>query len=212
MELDDFKKQINQKLETSHLPLSEVDIASLLNNKTQSIYKKIKKSLWFEIFSSFLIILTFGYIGNGSVSQSIHIYFTVFTFIFVLFIFAFAYLLKKTNQVNTSNLPVKAKMQNLVQLMEDFMKRYFQFTMTFIVICFVFSFALGYSEKEPLPLLGMWLINLDANRELAIGFSIGYSIALTIFVFYFTKWYLKKLYGNYVSELKNHLEELKSND
>jgi hypothetical protein len=35
-----------------------------------------------------------------------------------------------------------------------------------------------------------------------------YMIVLAISVYYFTKWYLKKLYGNYLNELKQYIAEL----
>ncbi len=39
-------------------------------------------------------------------------------------------------------------------------------------------------------------------------FSGGYFILLAIAVYYFTKWYLKKMFGNYIIQLKSYLKEL----
>jgi hypothetical protein len=36
--------------------------------------------------------------------------------------------------------------------------------------------------------------------------------SLTVGIYYFTKWYLKKLYGNYVNELKIYINELKETE
>ncbi|TAH07757.1 MAG: hypothetical protein EAZ12_08380 [Sphingobacteriia bacterium] len=208
MELDELKILLNQKLETDHLLRSEKDLADLLSQKAQSIYAKIKRSLWFEIISSFIIVIAFGYIGFTSKYQSINIYFSFFTALFIPFILIFFYLLNKTNKINQSNKPIKENMQNLVDLMEEFMKRYFQFTMALIPICFTFSFALGYNEKDPIPAIDHAFEDYNITKGFLIGFTIGYLVALTVGVFYFTKWYLKKLYGNYVQELKKYIAEL----
>ncbi len=209
MELDDFKNMLNQKLETNHLLLSEADLTALLSQKAHSIYGKIKRSIWFEIISSFIIIIAFAYIGFSSKYHPVNIYFIFFTFLLMPFLLIFFYLLKKTNQLNQLNQPIKDNMQSLVDLMEEFMKRYFQFTIALIPICYIFSFAVGYSEKEPILALDSSFKEYNISKGFLFGFTIGYLIALTFSIFYFTKWYLKKLYGNYIAELKKCIAELK---
>jgi hypothetical protein len=212
MELDEFKNILNQQLATDHLYRSESDIAALLRKKTNSIIVKIKRSLWFEISSCILIILLFGYLGLSSKYSSINIYFSVFTIVFVSFIIILFYLLKKINRLNTNNLSVKNNLQSIVSILEEFMKRYFQFTMALIPICFVFAFFLGYNEKQSIEPLDEIILKHKPSYSFITIFTVVYMTSLTVGIYYFTKWYLKKLYGNYVNELKIYINELKENE
>ena len=207
MELDELKDLLNQKLETDHLHRSEVDIASLLTKKANSILVKIQKSLWFEIISAVVITIAFALIAFTSKYQSIQIYFSVFTLVFIPFTIIFIFLLNKTSSID-NNLPIKTNLHKIVIILEEFIKRYYQFTMALIPICLAFSFALGFTEKEPISFLDNFIVKYKPTVNLVIIFTLLYIIALTIGVSYFTKWYLKKMYGKYISELKNYINEL----
>lgn len=212
MELDEFKGLLKHQMETDHFYRSEADIAVLLTKKANSILGKIKKSLWFEIISCILITLLFGYLGFVSKYTSFHIYFSVFTIVFIPFTIILFYLLKKTNQINSNNLSIKNNLQSIVLVLEEFMKRYFQFTMALIPICFVFAFILGYNEKQPIDSIDQILLKYKPSVTLISILTLIYMIALTVGVYYFTKWYLKKLYGNYVEQLKVYINELKESE
>jgi hypothetical protein len=212
MELDEFKDILNQQLATDHLYRSEADIAALLRKKAHSIIVKIKKSLWFEIFSCIVIMLLFGYLGLSSKYSSMNIYFSAFTLVFVPFTIILFYLLKKINRLNTNSLSVKNNLQSIVSILEEFMKRYFQFTMVLIPICFVFAFFLGYTEKQPIEPIDQIILKYKPSYSFITIFTFVYMTSLTVGIYYFTKWYLKKLYGNYVNELKIYINELKETE
>jgi hypothetical protein len=212
MELDEFKDILNQQLATDHLYRSEADIAALLRKKAHSIIVKIKKSLWFEIFSCIVIMLLFGYLGLSSKYSSMNIYFSAFTIVFVPFTIILFYLLKKINRLNTNSLSVKNNLQSIVSILEEFMKRYFQFTMVLIPICFVFAFFLGYTEKQPIEPIDQLILKYKPSYSFITIFTFVYMTSLTVGIYYFTKWYLKKLYGNYVNELKIYINELKETE
>ncbi len=207
MELDEIKDLLNQKLETNHLYRSEADFAALLTKKANSVLVKIQKSLWFEIISAIVITIAFALIAFTSKYQSIQIYFSVFTLVFIPFTIVFVFLLRKTSTID-NNLPVKSNLQSIVNILEEFMKRYFQFTMALIPICFVFALFLGFNQKEPVPELDALLGKKQLSTSMLIGFSVGYIISGSFGIFFFTKWYLRKLYGKYVDELKNYIKEL----
>lgn len=207
MELDEFKDLLNQKLENDHLHRSESDIAELLSKKANSVLVKIQKSLWFEIISAVVITIAFALIAITSKYQSFQIYFSVFTLVFIPFTIVFIFLLKKTSSID-NNLPIKMNLQKIVNILEEFMKRYFQFTMVLIPICLIFSFALGYTEKEPIRFMDSLIDKYKPSALWLMGFTFLYATALIIGVYYFTKWYLKKMYGKYVDELKKYINEL----
>ncbi|WP_439505589.1 hypothetical protein [Sediminibacterium sp.] len=209
MELDDLKGLINQKLIEGSLDKTEHNFANLLKGKANSVVSKIKKSLWFEIICSFLVVLLFLGIAFFSSYHSLKIYFGLFGAIFIPFTYILFYLLKKINEFEHSVLPIKGNLQQLIKMLADFTRRYFQFNMALLPICFLLAFYLGLNEKEPVAILDNLSIKLKLTKSLYIGFIIGYTIALIFGLVYFTKWYIRKLYGNYIEQLKSLLAELK---
>lgn len=211
MELDELKKSLNKKLETDHLLRSEEDFAILLQQKANSVISKIRGSLRFEIISCVLILLIFAIIGFTTKYSSLRIYFISFTIIFIPFTYVFVYLMKKTNQVN-NDIPIRAHLQSIVTLLEEFVKRYFQFTMALIPVCFIFSFILGYTDKQPIPEIDSLIAKYNPKIWVLITISLIYFGGAAAGLYYFTKWYLRKLYGKYILQLKDCIAELREDE
>jgi hypothetical protein len=76
----------------------------------------------------------------------------------------------------------------------------------------IFAFWLGYNE--PSDYLGeadVLLLNKTAiTTNRLITFLGIYTIIISICVYYFSKWYFKKLYGQYLEELKKNIDELEN--
>jgi hypothetical protein len=68
---------------------------------------------------------------------------------------------------------------------------------------------LGYTEKKPIIELDQFIYKYKPSSGIAISILIAYFGGLTFCTYYFIKWYLKKLYGNYIIELKKYIAELK---
>ena len=209
MELDDLKYQLKHKLSTDHAGRSDEDIAALLTKRTGSIVDKLKRSLWIEIIFGILIVMIFGYIGLFSNYHAFRIYFSVFAVLSAAFVIILIYLLRRTSKLGATALPIKSNLQNIVNIIQEFVKRYFQFTMALIPVCFIFSFLLGYNDPEPMPAFDNFAKNIFSSAGRVIIFLLAYFLLLSIGMYYFTKWYLKKLYGKYVNQLKECIAELK---
>lgn len=210
MELDELKIQLKQKLDEARGQKSPADIAILLTRKTQSILHKLKKSLWFEIAFCILTIIGFAYIGITSKHHSFNIYFSVFSFLFLAFLIVLFYLLKKITQLANTNMPVKENLIGIHATLKEFTKRYFQFSMSLIPICIFFSGYLGYQDGKNGDSFEEFdkLNSLFTNTKQIIIFLVVYMLVLAIGIYYFTKWYLKKLYGKYLDELQKCINEL----
>ena len=207
MELDEFKSQLNNKLATDHSGRSDADFAALLNKKTFSFIDKLKKSLWFEIYTCIIVIVSFFIIFLVSGFSSIRIYFAVFTVLSIAFLGVLIYLLKRINQLSATLLPIKSNLQTIVKIIETFIKRYFQFTMALIPVCFVFAFYLGFNEKQSIPQLEHTNRIFNTPFKIIV-FAMLYMLALAVGIYYFTKWYIRKLYGKYLIQLKACIAEL----
>jgi membrane glycosyltransferase len=198
---------LNQKLETDHLLRTEEDFAALLKKKANSVISKIRKSLQFEIISCIVITLLFAIIGFISSYSSFRIYFITFTLLFLPFIFILIYLLRKTNKINNSG-SVRSHLQSIISILEEFVKRYFQFTMALIPICFTFAFILGYNEKESIPMLDHFHALYNPSLSMILTSALLYMVVFAVGIYYFTKWYLQKLYSRYILQLKEYMVEL----
>lgn len=209
MELDDLKGFINQQLIKDSPDMSEHNIAGILKGRAVSVITKIKKSLWFEIICCIVVAIGFLYIALFTQRDSIKIYFGFFGVLFIPFTLVFFYLLKKIKDFDNSVLPVKENLQQLVQVLEEFTKRYFQFNMALLPICFLFAFVLGFNEKTPIEPFDHLMETFKDAKTLYIVLMVTYTILMGVALVYLTKWYIKKLYGKYISQLKLLLTELK---
>ena len=210
MELDDLKTLINQKLATDHTNRSAEDIRDLLNHRTASVIDKLKRSLWIEIICCIIGILLFAGISIMGHYRSLRIYFSVFTILAMVFLGIVVHLLRKTEKLSASALPVKSNLQTIVLLIQEFSKRYFQFTMALLPVCFTFSLVLGYTDHEKIniPQLDKLVLFYLGSGWKIIVFVIVYLAGLSVALYYFTRWYLRKLYSRYIDQLKDCIAEL----
>ena len=208
MELDELKTLINHKLATDHSGRSAEDIAALLTKKTVSVIDKLKRNLWIEIICCMVVIAAFAYLGIAGAYHAFHIYFSVFAVLSTVFLGIIIYLLRRTNQLSATALPVKSNLQAIVTLIEEFSRRYFQFTMALIPVCFVFAFLVGYNEPEHIPTVDKFAQKHFSAIWQVIAFAVGYMVLLSVGIYYFTKWYIRKLYGRAVDQLKECIKEL----
>lgn len=208
MELDELKYQLNLKLATEHASRTDADIAALLKKKTNSVIGKLKRSLIIEMVLCILFTAAMIYVCFVTDHWSIRLYFGVFSVLMFLFSFLLYYLYKRTQQLTTSFKPIKHNLQTVISLLEEFVKRYFQFSMALLPICFVFSLILSSMEPISIPEVDKFVLHYFSAKWQVLTFLGVYMIVLAVTLYYFTKWYLKKLYGNYLAELKNCITEL----
>ena len=208
MELDQLKYQLNRKLETAHLNKSAEDIAALLKKRTRSVVQKLKGSVRFELICALVFLFAMGYVAVTTRFWALKIYFGVFSILCAVFAVFLAYLLQRINQLGNTILPVKSNLERLQLIVKEFVKRYFQFSMALLPICFVFSVLLSHTEPIRIPQVEKMASRIFSAPWQLWMFLIGYMISLAIFVYFFTKWYLKKLYGNYLAELGKCICEL----
>lgn len=192
MELDDLKYLLN-KVEAPRK--SSTEIGETLRIKSTSVIHKIRRNIRFEILLALLFwIASLAWYLN----TNIQLYKLISGFL-VLFLLVFLYYIKILNrQINkhlTSVEPVKQNLEQVTRIMDLFVRLYFQFTMWMLPFFVIVLFTLDSKYYTSLT-VGKWMV-------LAAWF-IGWSA----FTYFITRWYLKKLYGNYISDLKKQLKEL----
>ncbi len=210
MELDELKILLKEQPVQIQVVKSADEIAFMLTNKTRSITGKLRRSLRIEILCCYAAVILCAAAAVFGTYSSLRIYFAVF-FIFSLLFLPFLYrLLKKINQFSGGNtLPVKENLQSLLILLKTFVKRYFQITMFLVPACLVFSLLLGYNDSslQGPDLENLLSPNINANTLKAV-ILIAYLAIFSVAMYYFTRWYLKKLYGDYLHQLQSLIKEL----
>lgn len=205
MELDDLKLHLKQKPGEEQPVKTQDEITALLEKRTVSILDKIKKSLLFEIICCVGFVIAC--IATVFIAKYwyLKVYFGVFAVLLQPFFFVLLYLLKKMKKVYHHSMPVKKNLETLYSLLKEFVKRNFQFTMGLVPFCLILATWLGYHDpsKEHLP-----EGNNFGNNSSLILFLILYGVVLSVGMYFFAKWYLKKLYGNYLEQLQGLIKEL----
>lgn len=207
MELDELKEQLRQKLDEAPGSKSEVDICDMLKRKTVSIIYKLQKSLRLEIIFCIGAIILFGCIGIISSHWSLRVYFSTFTIVFLLFMVVLFYLQKRIKQLGSTQLSVKSNLQLIHSIIKEYTKRAFQFTLALIPICMAFAFWLGVKDKSGFSFEDSFMTKLPSNNTVYIFMAV-YLLVIFIVSYYSTKWYLRKLYGKYLVQLQECIDEL----
>lgn len=208
MTLDDFKIRLNQQLETNDsFEMPVTGITNLHELKTNSVLEKLKKSLQFEIVFGLLFVAAFLFLAFHSSINNIKIYFGFFSIVIAFFVGILIYLLSKTQQVNISQFSVKQHLISLHNLLSQFVKRCFQFTMLLIPVCFVSALYLAYNDMQYHTTNSVQYFDIPLPKKYIIILLVVI-VGFTVFMYYFTKWYLKKLYGNNLQQLKQMIDEI----
>jgi hypothetical protein len=211
MDLDQIKKQLKKQLEDSdRFEMSVGNVDSLSRIKANSVTDKIKKSLITEIVFSIFFIMVLVYVVFTTQFESIRIYFSTFIILVSFFVALLVYLYNKTIKLTASSLTVIQNLKALYGLLSEFVKRYFQFTMILIPVCLLFSGYLAYSDEQShINSFSISAIKFENNHNTLVFFL----FLLGLFIggmYFFTKWYLKKLYGNHLEHLKEMIVQLES--
>ncbi len=209
MELDDIKQLLKYKLDESTTSKTAVALGDILRQSSKSIAGKLKRSIHFEIALCVCIAICFGIVAYTSPHWSFSIYFGFFSILFMGFILVLIYLNKKINAFTTSDYAVRENLEKLYLILVEFTKRYFQFSMLLLPVCFIASILLTYAD-ETMSGMGSGMIDsILQTPERTWVFIICYFAVLSLVMYFFSKWYIKKLYGNYIKELSILLDELR---
>ena len=204
MELDDFKQRIHTKLSETGAIQSAHDLAGYIHARTSSTIKKIKRNIRFELMACTLFIA-----ASIWMYAAYHVsYVRVFAFLsIVLSCLLLVYLVSLHKKISSyeKNAPaVRLALREIVEILERFTRLYFQFTMITLPIAFIFGLITGF-----LRLNGATPI-MNFNWQRSIIFYAAWFIFWSVMMYYFSKWYIKKLYGNYLQQLKEQLRDIEN--
>ncbi|BAV06339.1 hypothetical protein SAMN05421788_106401 [Filimonas lacunae] len=208
MELDDLKYRLKEKLEQpATADVSAQDIAGLMKRQTKSVLDKLTRSLWIEIICSLLCLIAFSIVALTSKQFVLRVYFgSVIAFAAALCMVQY-YLVAKIKRYGNTPLPVKNNLNVIYTIVKNYETRCYWISMALLPLCLFFSLCLHYIAYAQLHEGAAPPIYLTWRPWIKMLSSL---IVLSIAAHYLTKWYFRKLYGNYLKELLTYIDELQS--
>ncbi len=204
MELDEFKQLYKERLKTETMRHSADELAMLIHSKTYSVTEKIKRSIWFElsVYLFFTVAALFVWIVFPSrLSNPFAMLTIALCCIYFLYLVA---LYKKIRFYEKSGFAIKDSLRQLITIVQQFTRLYFQFTMVTLPILFVFGLIALYLNVTNNPSIKSF------NWLRGILFYTGWFLLWWTAMYFFARWYIKKLYGNYLYQLKLHLKDIEN--
>jgi hypothetical protein len=207
MELDELKNYLNRQLEEQSPLQSSGEISAILRNKSIGIVDRIRRSLWIELVISLLAVMAVlyaKYLGGNYIMQ---IYFNIFLGITLMFLPIFIWLIRSTYQLSPELSSVKTNLTRLHLLISRFTRFYFIFSMAIFLPVIFYSLIAAVYERTNQSLMEslQFYMQLPAVPLLLIGV---YILVSGLFLYFFTRWYIRTLYGKYLDKLKDLLTEL----
>jgi hypothetical protein len=200
MELDDLKTLL--QAQDDYRQLTPDDLRNMLGKKSKSIIAKLMKSIRFELLFCIIGSCICAAIILSVQWWVIKVYVLAALVMILLFIPLHFYLLKTTNKLGNTALPVKENLVKIASIIALYKKRYLQFTIAMMPVWTSFACILSYSDNHDLTIASITI------KFWAALFVLLYFVVTTIGIYFFTKWYLKKLYGNYLDQLTQLITEL----
>lgn len=193
MELEDLK-QLLLKPEMENK--SSEEIALYLKLKSNSMIDKIRRSMLMETICAVLFAIA----GIAWFFLTSEIFYKALAVFIASFSAGFLVYLRRLNKrilsYQTSVDPVRKKLADIIDIVSTFTRLYFRLTM--LAIPLVFLMAIFTMNDDP---------GTQFSSRQWIFFILWFAF-WSAFMYYFTKWYIKKLYGNYLEQLKKQYKEL----
>ena len=211
MELDELKSQLKNKLSGEGNKTVQ-DLGGMLYKRRGTLVSKLTKNLYLEMGMALLFGAVFIYLANQSKLFTIQTGFSIIAIVCFVFAIAIALLIKKVAWLTKQAHPLKTSLEALIKILRLFVKRYFQFIVLLVPVCFFLSYWIGYNEPvRPQNIQISYSVDTIPNDVSVYLFFVVYSVAIIAGVFFIARWYLRKLYVNYINELRTQLQDLQEN-
>lgn len=211
MELDELKYRLNSKLSGEGNKTIE-DLSGMLYKRRGSLVYKLTKNLYIEMGFAMLFGAIFIYLANQSKLFTLQTSFSIVAIVCFVFAIAIGLLIKQVSLLSNKAHPLKTSLESLIKILRLFVKRYFQFIVLLVPVCFFLSYWIGYNEPvRPHYVQSYNNFNPFLKDTTDYFLFVVYAIMIITGVFFFARWYLKKLYVNYINELRSQLKDLKEN-
>lgn len=196
MELDELKYLLTHQQSPER---STQQLADALSVKSNSVLDKIKRSIRLEMVCAVIFtIMAIVWIVYSDLLfyKALSVYIIIFCTGFFIYI---DQLRKRINTYRSQVGSAKRSLEDIINILQTFIRSYFNLTMLMLPV---------------IAIMGIVTLNSDSIALSTRAWTIYgiWFVVWTIFMYFFTKWYLRKLYGRYHEELKEQLRDISSDD
>jgi hypothetical protein len=211
MELEEFRDYFKKKAGAGELKTAR-ELESIIHKKTTSTIQRVTRNMSLELAFAMLIclgaIVLLSFIKGSDILRYMSFMLGAITLLQVIF---FIPVYKNIELVMRDyNGNVKRWLENLIQLLDQFINTYVRLMTWLIPLAAIFGgiigFRAGKSGKSD-PVVPAFLDNPSIVTGIII--IIGCTL-LFIGTFYYMRWSIRFLYGKYLEELRKSLRELDS--
>ena len=204
MELDEFKEQLKKNALDEPVAHTAHELQGYIHRRKVSSIKKIKRSILFELAACVVFIIASVWAWQRYSVSYVHAFVLTSVFLCCFLLMYLAALYKKISAYERETPVVREGLQRVIAIIEEFTRLYFQFTMITLPIAFIFGLITGFLSLNG----GAGIKNF--NWQKAIFFYTCWFIFWSFIMYFFSKWYIKKLYGNYLQQLKEQLKDIEN--
>jgi len=205
MELDDFKTILKTTLEARAPSHSATRLEQSIHHRTVSILDKIRRNIVWEMLVCLLFVPLCIWAWQRYPFLYTRLFYVLVTFICLLFAGYLLRLYKKIRFYEKADLAVKERLVQIIDILQRFTRLYYRFSMGVLPVAFVLGLITGYLDVMHQPLLAR-----DFRWTKGLFVYIGLFAGWSLLMYVFAKWYIRKLYGNYLSVIRMQLEELEN--
>lgn len=201
MELDNLKNIWQEFSEKETDSYNVQEIKELLSGKSKGVIATIQQHLQYEIIITGIVLVFFAimpFVFSGSLLKILMGIWGLLCIVY-LFFYRQKYLLVKTTSITNDNL--KSVLDNLVVKLHEYTKIYFWSNVLLIPFLQITNYILAE------------MVMGDVFERFSSGYGIyifvAYILISSLLMVAFFRWYVRKMYGTYISQLEDYLEELK---
>jgi hypothetical protein len=198
MELEKLKEILNQSTASKN-EVSATSLQKILSTKSKSVIGKMKRNLLIELS---IMVLFYGYIIFKHFNQMMGlIWLLIIVELFYLIYFMIKYRL--LNRLECPSCEIKSNLKQQLNTLERLLRFYLWSGVLVVPVTILSACWIGYAYTSPgeLPQEPSFLL-------LTSAIILATTLLLCIPLYFFTKWYIRKLYGNYIEKLKMMMHEL----
>jgi hypothetical protein len=202
MELDELKLLVDQEV-AGNWKKPALDIIAIIRLQSRGIIQQLLKSIKFEMAMAFLFLLVTVIACFLIPRPFILVVATVTIFYILYFLYYLSRLYHQLKDFGREVLSTRLALQLIYQLMRRYTRLYFLFCSLFLPILLFIAIGSFFWEHPGLSNEPALLLRLRSFR-----LFIGWYSAWSIFIYFFSRWYIRKVYGQYLQKLKKLILEL----
>ncbi len=204
MELDDIKTLMKARLEHG-VDSSAWELKASIKQSTRSVTGKIKRNIRLEAVGFMICALAALYCWLAFPSLLVRLFCIATWALCVLFGIYLRTLYKNIVFYETETGTVKQSLEQIIQIVRRFTRLYFGISVGLLPVVYVFGCIIGYLvlSKEGL------LQNFNWSTTM-LYYGIAFIIGWSVIIYFLAKWYIRKLYGNYLLQLQQQLKDIEN--